>query len=336
MKIVITGGAGFIGSELGKRLHRAGHEVVLLDDMSFGHIDNLLVDGKAFARLVVRDIRSPSLTDVFAGADTVFHLAGIAPLAVCQSDPMRCYDVNVSGVANVLEHARRVGVRRVVFSSTSAVYEKTKQNPLAESDPIAPDLVYASSKAAAERVCDAFALNYGMDVVIARFFNVFGPHQDIERTSPPLTSYVARELVMGRAPRLFNASGAQRDYVFSEDLVEALEAMMLADGVFLAERFNLCSGRGYSVPELFDIFREVSGRDIEPVYGDPQSYWDAYDTLFTGARTLSRERVSEEVFKNAIGDPTKTRQQFGWTASTSIRAGIEQVYEYGQRRMVAA
>lgn len=333
MKVVITGGAGFIGSELGKRLSGEGHEVVLLDDMSFGHVDNLLIDGKQFGRLVVKDIRSKGLEQVLDGADTVFHLAGIAPLAVCQSDPIRCYDVNVSGVANVLEAARRVGVRRVVFSSTSAVYEKTKSDRLRESDAIAPDLIYASSKAAAERVCDAFALNYGMDVVIARFFNVFGPHQDIERTSPPFTSYVARELALGRTPKLFNSSGARRDYVFSTDLIEALTRMMAAEGRFQADRFNLCSGTGHSVPEIVETFLSVSGRAMQPEYGDPERYWDAYPALFEGEYTLSRARVAEEVFKNAIGDPSKTNERFGWSATTGMQDGIEQVYAYAVDRL---
>ena len=336
MRVVITGGAGFIGSELGKRLVEHGHEVVLLDDMSFGHVDNLLVDGRPFARLIVQDIRAGRLEDVLQGADTVFHLAGIAPLAVCQSDPQRCYDVNVSGVAAVLEASRRAGVGRVIFSSTSAVYERTKSERLRESDAIAPDLVYASSKAAAERLCDAFALNCGLDVVIARFFNVYGPHQDIERASPPFTSYVARELAHGRAPRLFNASAARRDYVFSDDLVEALELMMLAEGTFAADRYNLCSGVGHSVPELMDVFAEVSGSAQAPTYESPERYWDAYPDLFQGGNPLSRARVAEEVFKHAVGDPTKTRERFGWAASTSMKDGLRRVWGYAADRLVGA
>nr|MDP9412590.1 NAD-dependent epimerase/dehydratase family protein [Pseudomonadota bacterium] len=125
MKILITGGAGFVGSQLGKHLHGMGHEIVLLDNMSFGHLDNLLLDGAPFGQFVCKDIRDPDLAAQMQGVDTVFHLAGIAALPVCQQDPRAAYDVNVAGVGNVLEAARRAGVRRVIFSSTSAVYEKT-------------------------------------------------------------------------------------------------------------------------------------------------------------------------------------------------------------------
>jgi nucleoside-diphosphate-sugar epimerase len=334
MKILITGGAGFVGSQLGKHLHREGHEIVLLDNMSFGHIDNLLLDGAPFGQFLCRDIRDPDLVSHFKGVNTVFHLAGIAALPVCQQDPGGAYDVNVAGVGNVLEAARRAGVRRVIFSSTSAVYEKTKAERFSEGDPIQPDLIYACTKAAAEQLCDAFAINYGMDIIVCRFFNVYGPHQDVTRTSPPFTSYVARELVMDRSPNLFNNSGARRDYVHSDDVVELLTRMSLDEGKFEADRFNVCSGSGYSVPELYALFLEVSGKNIPATYNDPHSYWDRYPALFEEGLSLSRDRIAEEVFKNAIGDPDKTRRRFGWEAKTNIRDGIASAYEDARRRLL--
>lgn len=335
MRVLITGGAGFVGSQLGKHLHRLGHDVVLLDNMSFGHLDNLLLDGAPFGRFICQDIRDPSLPELFAGVDTVFHLAGIAALPVCQENPREAYDINVAGVASVLEAARRAGVRRVVFSSTSAVYEKTKSERFSELDPIQPDLVYASTKAAAEHLCESFAINYGMDIVTCRFFNVYGPHQDVTRTSPPFTSYVARELVMGRAPNLFNDSSARRDYVHSDDVIELLTRMLLADDRFSGDRFNVCSGVGHSVPELYEVFLAASGKDIRPVYNDPRTYWDKYPALFNRGLPLSRERITQEVYKSAIGDPNRTRERFGWVAKTDIREGVASVYADAKRRLTA-
>jgi UDP-glucose 4-epimerase len=334
MKILITGGAGFVGSQLGKHLHGMGHEIVLLDNMSFGHLDNLLLDGAPFGQFVCKDIRDADLAAQMQGVDTVFHLAGIAALPVCQQDPRAAYDVNVAGVGNVLEAARRAGVRRVIFSSTSAVYEKTKSERFSEDDEVRPDLIYASTKAAAEQLCDAFSINYDMDIVICRFFNVYGPHQDVTRTSPPLTSYVARELVMDRSPDLFNNSDAKRDYVHSDDVVELLTRMLLDERQFRADRFNVCSGRGYSVPELYDVFLSVSGKSIAATYNDPTTFWNKYPVLFEQGLPLSRSRVAEEVFKNAIGSPEKTQQKFGWEATTDIRQGIASVYEDARRRLL--
>lgn len=332
MKVLITGGAGFIGSQLGNHLKRLGHDVVLLDDMSFGHLDNLLEDGAPFADILFKDIRDPDLEGHFLGVDAICHLAGIAPLPVCQEDPYRAYDVNVSGVANVLEAARRAGIGRVLFSSTSAVYEKTKAPRLAENAEVAPDLVYASTKLAAEQLCRGFALNYGMDIGICRFFNVYGPHQDVKRTSPPFTSYVARELVMGRSPILFNDSDARRDYVHSDDVVDLLVRMLLDAQPLAGECYNVCSGEGHSVPELYALFREVSGKAIEPTWSDPRAYWDKYPALFAG-RPLSRERIADEVHKNAIGDPAKTAARFGWTARIGMREGLASVYRDAERRL---
>jgi nucleoside-diphosphate-sugar epimerase len=227
-------------------------------------------------------------------------------------------------------------VKRIIFSSTSAVYERTERDLLSEDDPIAPDLVYACTKAAGEQVCDGFAANYGMDIAICRFFNVYGPHQDVTRTSPPFTSYVARELVMDRQPILFNESDARRDYVHSDDVVDLLTRMMLAEGHFTADRFNVCSGNGHSVPELFALFRRASGKAIDPQFRPPQTYWDAYPALFAGSHPLSRERISKEVFKTAIGNPAKTAARFGWRPRTEIGAGIASVYADAERRLLGA
>ena len=327
-KVLITGGAGFVGSQLGQRLAAEGHEVILLDDMSFGHLDNLLMNGRPFGRFVCRDIRDPRTNDLYAGVDCVFHLAGVAALPVCQADPREAYDVNVAGTGAVLEAARRAGVRRVVFSSTSAVYERTKSTPLREDDVIAPDLVYACTKQSAEVLCRAYAANYGLDVVVCRFFNVFGPHQDVLRVSPPFTSYVARELAHDRSPVLFNdRSDVLRDYVHVADVVELLMRVMRDEAQFAADVFNVCSGAGHSVPELYDAFRRVSGKSIDPTFRDPAEFWSRYPMLFDGPRPLSRERVIEEVYKSAIGSNAKARAAFAWRPELDLLGAVRSVYD---------
>lgn len=179
-KVLITGGAGFIGSQLGYALLKQGYEVTLLDNMMFGHLDNLVIEGKLFGNFVCKDIRDDDLAKYFQGVDTVFHLAGVAALPVCQSKPQFAYDVNVSGTGNVLEYARQAGVRRVVFSSTSAVYELTKNDIQAEDEQPTPNLVYSMTKHAAEELCKSYSQNYGVDIIVTRFFNVYGPHQDFK------------------------------------------------------------------------------------------------------------------------------------------------------------
>ena len=326
-KVVITGGAGFVGSLVARKLLDAGREVTLVDDMSFGQLDNIIDPSGPIAPLKVLDVRDPALGAVLDGADTVFHFAGIAALPVCQQDPCRAFDVNTSGTAQVLEAARRAGVRRVVFSSTSAVYENSSTSPHTPDEVVVPDLVYAMTKQSAEQICRAYAADYGLDVIICRFFNVYGPHQDIHRVSPPFTSYVAKELVNGRRPNLFNQSSARRDYVHADDVADLLVKMMASPAHHAADVFNVGTGTAHSVPELYELFRSISGSDIEPIYHDPTEYWDRYPTLFEGL-PLDRDRVSKEVFKESLADISASVTEFDWKPSVPIEAGIRSVYEY--------
>jgi len=335
VKILITGGAGFIGSQLGRRLSMLGHEVTLVDNLSFGYLDNLVVDGVVPRNFVCRDIRDGELANEMAGKEIVFHFAGISSLPVCEQNPAAAYDINVVGTANVLDLARRAGVGRVVFSSTSAVYENNQADKFCEADPVSPDLTYASTKAVGESICRSYAKNYGLDVVVARFFNVYGAHQDIRRVSPPFTSYVARQMVLNQPLVLFNKSEATRDYVYSEDLLDALTHMAFSANVYRGEVFNLCSGKGYSVPDLLKLMTEITSFRGEITWSDPNTFWDKYPDLFTGEYRFDRSRIAKEVHKSAIGDPTKTLAEFGWKAETPIEKGLDAVIEYA-RRLVPA
>jgi nucleoside-diphosphate-sugar epimerase len=301
--------------------------------MSFGHLDNLLADGRPFGRLLVKDVRDPQLQKHLEEADCVFHFAGIAALPVCQSAPMLAIDVHVGGTAQVLEAARRANVRRVIFSSTSAVYENTQSKPYTEDDVAIPDLVYASSKRMSESLCESYAKNYGMDIIVCRFFNVYGPHQDIERLTPPFTSYVARELAHNRAPILFNNTDVRRDYVHADDVIELLLLMLRSRRHFEADKFNVCTGQGYSVPQLYEIFREVSGKSIDAEFRDPKQFWDNYNVLFAGNFPLQRDRVVKEVYKEAIGANSKAVETFGWTPRIDIHKGLLSVYLDAKRRL---
>ena len=342
-KILITGAAGFVGSQLAEFLYRQGYELVLIDNLKFGHLDNLLFDDvkgtwrtHLLSNFQLADIRDENIEDALDGVDTVFHFAGVAPLPVCQVQPKLAYDINVSGTLNLLEACRRKEVAKFIFSSTSAVYENTKYwtrrsypEHLCEDDEIKPDLVYAMTKAAAEKACVSYANSYDMDISIFRFFNVYGPHQDFKRKSPPFTSYVARELAFDRKPILYNASrSAKRDYVHSHDLVRLMKIAGESNKRYNGEIFNVASGRGHSVPDLYSILLEISNKSIEPEFRDPELYWQAYHSLYEGKHQLSKERIRKEVHKRAVGDTTKTHGEFDWQAVTDVTEGLQSVYDF--------
>ena len=186
------------------------------------------------------------------------------------------------------------------------------------------------TKDAAERLCQAYSTNYCMDVVIVRFFNIYGPHQDLRRLSPPLTSYLATELARKRTPTLFNSSTtALRDHVHSADLISLLNAILhKTDKKYRGEIFNACSGHGHSAPEIFEMIKENAGSGIEPRFGEPEQFWSRYPELVKEPYVLDLKRIKKEVYKVKVGDPTKTEREFGWRATTGLKERLGEVWKY--------
>lgn len=332
MQVVVTGGAGFVGSQLGKSLADDGHDVTLLDNMSFGYLDNLVIDGKTFGRFVGADIRDADLVRRFAGAEVVFHLAGISALPVCQERPQECMAVNAGGTANVLEAARRAGVRRVVFSSTSAMYENTKTFPTPENDITTPTLLYSVSKWQAEALCHTYREAYGIEVVVLRYFNVYGPHQDFKRTSPPLMSYVIRELLHGRQPVLHSDGTQRRDCVYVDD-VNRLNKLVMTHPAANGETFNVASGVATSVRDIYASLAKALKSDIAPIYQPSSRFWDTYPGLFNGKHPFDKSLLEKEVRKYTLGDTSKAKRLLGWTAEVSIEEGLHRTALYAQERL---
>ena len=329
MNVLITGGAGFIGSELGKFLLKKGHQVTLLDNLEYGYRDNFEDNESLRNGFIQEDVRSDRIGDYLHDIDIVFHLAGISALPECESDPVKAFHVNTTSVTNILSACRGSQVKKFIFASTSAVYENNShEKPFAENVSVIPNLIYATTKYCAEQICRAYAQNYGMDITICRFFNVFGPHQDFKRAYPPFTSYLAREALRGNSPTIFNTQDVKRDYIYVEDLLIYLDLMMNSAARHQADIFNLASGKGYSALEVAKSVFAVLGKELVYNIGDPNSFWDKYDLLFSKHYNLSRERVKKEVFKNCIGDNAKIVAQFGYSPKFDLMSGLERIITY--------
>lgn len=326
MRIVITGGAGFIGSQLGFYLKKKGYDVILIDNMMFGYLDNLIENGKPFDKFVCADIRDINkMTEIIHEHDIIIHLAGLSSLAFCQTNPGLAYDINVGGTATILDIARKKKVKRLIFSSTSAVYENNS-GILKESDIVSPDLVYSMTKFAAEKLCESYSKNYGLDIIIVRFFNIYGTHQDIHRKMPPFTSYLAKELKNNKAPIIYNNSNSSRDYVNSKDIIILLEKMIISTKKYKSDIFNACSEKSYNVNEIYNIFKEIYSSNIDYIQGDPISFWDKFEDLFIGL-SLNKERIKKEVLKNVIGSGENTYREFNWKPDISIFDGIKDIIQ---------
>ena len=329
MNILITGGAGFIGSELGKFLLKQGCQVKILDNLEYGYKDNYEDNEELKQNFIEADIRDKDFVKYLKNIDIVYHLAGISALPECESNPAKAFDVNTTGTVNVLNSCRETKVKKIIFASTSAVYENNPKDEIhKENDPVYPNLIYATTKYCAEQVCKSYAQNYGMDITICRFFNVFGPHQDFKRKYPPFTSYLIREALAGREPIIYNTTNVKRDYIYVEDLMMYLYLMGTTSKKYSAEIFNLATGNAYSALELAETVYKILGKEFKYIKGESKNFWDKYEDLFNKTYNLSKTRVEQEVFKHCLGDGSKVQKEFGYIAKTDLKMGLSNIVEY--------
>lgn len=326
MKVLITGGAGFIGSQLGYYLHNLGHEILLLDDLSFGTKDNLEIDGKTFGTFILDDIRNPNFGDYLQGVDVCFHLAAIAPLPVSQVDPYRGYTVNVAGWVNVLEACRRKKTSKVVLASTSAIYENNTSVPFKEDDATSPHMIYCMSKKHSEDLAMSFSKLYGMDITRLRFFNVYGPHHDFRRKSPPLIAYLVKCMMLGEVPVLHSDGKQERDYVYVDDVCRMCKLVM-EKPVSRGEAFNIASNTVVSVNQIYDQIAKIFGSDIKPIFRDPALLWDKYPELNLGY-CMDPYYIAKETNKYSLGSYAKAEELLGWKPSVSFEEGLKKTVEY--------
>jgi nucleoside-diphosphate-sugar epimerase len=259
-RIVVTGVAGFIGSNLADRLVAEGYEVVGVDDLSYGVLEQVPA-GVEFHRV---DIRSPELAPLLDGAAAVFHLAAKNCIADCQEDPVETSSINVFGTVNLFEAARRAGVRRVIYAESSALYEGSSILPTPESEEAAESF-YAVSKVAGRRFAEAYARFYGLELTALRYSCVYGPRQDYRRTIPPVRSAFILKLLRGERPTIYGTGEKRRDFVYVDD-VNDFHLLCLTDRRTVGGVYNLGSGRSDSVREIYDLIQHLLGTTIEPHY----------------------------------------------------------------------
>ena len=325
MKILLTGAAGGIGSTLGYYLYKKGHTLTLIDNLRNGYEENLTINGETFGNFYNLSVCNRDLVDLVQdNYDCIIHLAAITALPDCEINVVETIDVNVAGTVNVLECARKWNVPHVIFSSTSAVYENNKEKLFTENLNINPRLWYSLSKQMAEEVCESYRINYDMSITTLRFFNVFGPRQDIHRKHPPLINYIVRELRNNNSPILHSDGKQKRDYVHVDDVVRLIDICLEQKP---DDTFNVCSGTLISVNEIVDCIRELFESNIEPVYKDASKLWDNYPELFDGSYPLSKEIVAKETNKYSIGSYEKAKELLNWEPNTDIKSLIKKVVE---------
>jgi len=256
MRLVVTGGAGFIGRALANRLAREGHQVWVVDDLSAGD-ETALDSAVLFIRGDVNDV--PKLWTLLQDVDCVFHLAARVSVPASVLYPREYNAVNVGGTVSVMEAMRDVGVRRVVLASSGAVYGEQDFQPVHEALPPRPDSPYAVSKLAAEHYVHTIGALWGIETVCLRIFNTYGPGQQLPASHWPVVPRFLGQTLGGGSIVLYGDGEQTRDYVFIDDVVEALVAAVTARDVNRLT-MNVGSGREISVNELVQVVEQATGR----------------------------------------------------------------------------
>ncbi|MBV9212422.1 MAG: GDP-mannose 4,6-dehydratase [Actinobacteria bacterium] len=302
MRALVTGGAGFIGSNLVDALIDQGHEVTVIDDLSTGRRENLDAAIAAGARLVETDVRdAAAVRDIAEEAkpEAVFHLAAQIDVRKSVADPAFDARVNVEGTIAMLEAARSAGARRFVNTSTGgAIYGEGRIVPAPEDHPVAPEAPYGQSKYAAEGYCELFRRLHGLSTVSLRYGNVYGPRQDPLGEAGVVAIFCGR-LRAGQRPIVFGDGLQVRDYVHVADVVSA---NLMAAAAAVNGPVNIGTGRETTVLELVDVLGPHATASFEPDHHP--------------------ERPGE-VRRIAL-DATRARAELGWEARVALAQGIEQ------------
>jgi len=300
-RVLVTGGAGFIGSHLIPRLLGRCYSVVVFDDLSTGKLQNLCkVSGNRDLVFAQGDIRDKvAVADALCGIDAVIHLAAIVGVPISVAEPVLTHDINTTGTMNVLQEASKQGVRRFVFASSAAVYGEGNRLPLKEDSTLRSLSPYAASKVAGESLCRAYAECYGLSTASLRFFNIYGPGSERSSYTGVIAKFLS-DIHRGNVLTVFGNGEQSRDFVYVEDAVDAI-IQALETKRLKGDAFNVCSGKPTSINELVKILNKVTGKKANTEHAP--------------------ERKGE--IRHSYGDPSKSERAIGFKTSTSIENGLE-------------
>lgn len=304
MRVLITGGAGFIGSHIAERFVNDGHEVRILDNLSSGHLKNIagFAQGVAFTRGDVRNRRL--LEELCEGCELVYHQAAVVSVPYSVSYPQETHDVNIQGTLNVLEAARAKGVRRVIFAGSAAVYGDEPTLPKAESMAALPIAPYGVEKITGEYYCGVYARLYGVETVTLRYFNVFGPRQDPSSAYSGVISIFVDRALSGRAPTIFGDGEQSRDFVFVDNVVQA-NVLAGSRQEAPGRVYNVGLGEETTLNQLVAMLGRITGKDLTPTYAETR----------TGD------------IRESVADVQRIRDELGYDPQVGVEEGLRRLVD---------
>ena len=304
-KVLVTGGAGFIGSHVVDRLVSSGYSVRIIDNLSTGSLDNIAEHvGSDAVDFVKGDIRNAAFVNrSMNGVSSVVHLAALVSVPLSVENPDLTFDINLLGTLNLLRESIKANVDKFVFISSCAVYGEPESLPVTEKASTCPISPYAESKLVAERYCLGFSERQLLRSVVLRFFNVYGPRQGMSEYSGVITRFI--DSCRQRLPLIVYGDGSQtRDFVNVTDVADAVVASVKGNGAY-GEVFNIGSGKPTSIDQLARTILDLSGVDLEICHETP--------------------RISD--VKASYADISKAKKLLGYEPKVTLRDGLQALLE---------
>ncbi len=304
-KIVVTGGAGFIGSNIVEELVQLGYEVTVVDDLSDGRIENLngFIDKINFVKGDITNIET--LKKEFVGAKYVIHQAAMASVPRSINDPVRTNAANIDGTLNVFVAAKETGVKRVVYASSSSVYGDSEVLPKNESMDLRPLSLYAAHKMMGEIYGNLFFKLYGLETVGLRYFNVFGPRQNPNSEYAAVMPIFINKISKDESPTIFGDGETTRDFTYIDNVVKANILACLSPNI-AGQIFNVAAGEKISLNSLVSKINSILNKNIKPVYSD-----------FRGGD-----------IKHSLADIKKAEQMLGYKVVVGFELGLKKTIDY--------
>ncbi len=303
---LVTGGAGFIGSNLVQRLVQNGTRVRVLDNLSSGHRENLaaVADRVDFVLADLRD--AAAVRAAMRDVRHVFHIGALASVQASVEDPVTTHEINVTGTLNVLLAARDAGIERFIFSSSASVYGDSPEMPTRETATPAPLTGYALSKLAGEHYGRIFHSLYGLPFFALRYFNVFGPRQDPASHYAAVIPLFMRAYHTRRQPTLYGDGSQTRDFTFVADIVRANLACLTAPATAAGQVYNIAYGQRLSIADLARQIASLAGQPYAPQFAPPRP-GDIQDSQ---------------------ADSTRARQELGWQPAHTFADGLRATWDW--------
>ncbi len=300
-KVLVTGGAGFIGSHLVDALVARGVAVTVLDNLSTGKHENIAhhASGVTFIEGSITD--HDTVMRAAEGVDTIFHLAAVASVQKSIEHPLETHETNTTGTLAIFEAARKLSINKVVYASSSAVYGDLPDMPKTENSQCCPKTPYGLHKMIGEAYAKLYYELHGVKSVGFRFFNVYGSRQDASSPYSGVISLFAKLLIEGKQPNIYGDGTATRDFVHVSDVVEA--NLLAAESDVDFDVFNIATGKEIAINELLQTMNTALGTDITPIY--------------------QPERAGD--IKRSVADISKAQKMLGWSPKMALQEGISEL-----------